>query len=241
MFLPLKDENPSSSKPYMVYLLVLINVVVFLYEISLTPLDLAKLFSVYGIIPYEYTHFHDLGIPSAIPINLLTAMFLHGGWMHLIGNMLYLWIFGDNVEDAFGHFNFLKFYIISGLMASFTHIIFTPNSDVPMIGASGAISGVLGAYFILYPHARILTLVPAFFWYRLVYFRAYVYLGLWFVIQLIFSALDTGGVAWFAHIGGFVVGVIYALIYKRRKEKEMRMRQEIRFIPFEDEWDDDFF
>ncbi|HDM90769.1 MAG: rhomboid family intramembrane serine protease [Thermoplasmata archaeon] len=225
--LPLKDDLPSRGNPYVNYALIAINVLVFLYELSLGKYLNAFILR-YGVIPYEYTHFVDIYPPSAIPINLITSMFLHGGLMHIGGNMLYLWIFGDNVEDAMGHTRYLLFYLICGIAASFTHIIFSAGSKVPSIGASGAISGVLAAYLILYPKAGVLVLIPDPFtfglFYRLAKIPALVVLSFWIVFQFSYGLLSLpasygskGGVAWFAHIGGFVTGLLLVKSFAKYK------------------------
>lgn len=210
MFIPLRDENPTSRFPFVTLSLLAINILVFFYQL-LSPTGLEYYVLRMGAIPYEITHFTSLSIPNiprlSPPLTLLTAMFLHGGFLHLIGNMLYLWIFGNNIEDYLGSFRFILFYLISGLGASFTHIIFNPNSQIPMIGASGAIAGVLGAYLILYPRANVLTLVFLFFFIRIVPIPAAIVLGLWFFLQILNVGMG-GGVAWFAHIGGFLIGIL---------------------------------
>ena len=143
-------------------------------------------------------------------------MFVHGGFLHVAGNMLYLWIFGDNIEDRLGHFRFIVFYLLSGLIASLAHIIMLPNSTIPMIGASGAIAGVLGAYFLLYPRAHVLTLVFFFFFVDIIRIPALVFLGLWFVFQVLSSA-GGGGIAWYAHIGGFIGGAVLVKLFERKR------------------------
>ena len=212
--LPLKDDNPKYSRPIVNYILIGLNILVFLYEISLGT-QLKAFFYRYGIVPFEYTHIRDIGIPSAIPINIFTSMFLHGGFLHLAGNMLYLWIFGDNVEDRMGHLRYLVFYLLSGIAAALAQIIINPSSTVPMIGASGAISGVLGAYVYLFPRARVYTLIPNPFlfglFYSIVALPAFLLLGFWFIYQLFLGVMSLpfssgGGVAFFAHIGGFIFG-----------------------------------
>lgn len=175
----------------------------------------------YGLIPGELLGGVDLPptIPLLLWLTLLTSMFLHGGLMHLIGNMLYLWIFGDNVEDAMGHGRFLLFYLICGFVASFSQIALNARSPVPQIGASGAIAGVLAAYFMLFPYSRVLTLIPIFFFIRLVTVPAVFLLGFWFILQLISGAGSLGatsGVAFFAHIGGFVAGGTLVFLFRRR-------------------------
>jgi membrane associated rhomboid family serine protease len=210
--IPLRDNNPRRTFPIVTYLLVALNVLAFLWELSLgQSLDRA-LFNI-AFIPARYW------LPGNWVFDLLTivtSMFLHGGLMHIGSNMLYLWIFGDNVEDRLGHFRYLLFYLLCGFLATFAHAVFSPGSRIPAIGASGAIAGVLGAYLILYPHARVMTLIPIFFFITLRELPAIFILGFWFVLQLfsgvgslgVQDAQDTGGVAYFAHIGGFVAGMI---------------------------------
>ena len=213
MFIPLKDENPTQRFPVVTVVLITLNVLVFLYQIF-SPQGLQ--YSIYrmGAIPYEITHFTTISQLPRIspPLTLLTSLFLHGSFLHLFGNMLYLWIFGNNIEDFLGPFRYILFYLVSGLGASLVHIIFHPSSMIPMIGASGAIAGVLGAYFLLYPGARVLTLV--FFW--IIPVPAFFILGLWFVAQVMNIGIG-GGVAWFAHIGGFLIGVALIRIYIKRR------------------------
>lgn len=213
MFIPLKDENPTQRFPVVTVVLITLNVLVFLYQIF-SPQGLQ--YSIYrmGAIPYEITHFTTISQLPRIspPLTLLTSLFLHGSFLHLFGNMLYLWIFGNNIEDFLGPFRYILFYLLSGLGASLVHIIFHPSSMIPMIGASGAIAGVLGAYFLLYPGARVITLV--FFWILPV--PAFFILGLWFVAQVMNIGIG-GGVAWFAHVGGFLIGVALIRIYVKRR------------------------
>jgi len=213
MFLPLKDDNPTSRVPVFTLLLIAVNVGVFFYQ-ALSPQGLEFHVVRMGAIPYELTHFTTLrGLPRlAPPLTLLTSMFVHGGLFHLLGNMLYLWIFGNNIEDYLGKVRFVLFYLLAGLGASATHVIFHPNSQFPMVGASGAIAGILGAYLVLYPGARVLTLVL--FW--IVPVPAAILLMLWFFGQVMNVGLG-GGVAWFAHIGGFLIGVL--LISRSRRKR----------------------
>ncbi len=218
MFIPLKDENPTSRFPYVTVFFIGLNILIFFYQIF-SPQGLQYYVFKMGAIPYEITHFTS--IPASIPrispvLALITSMFLHGGLFHLFGNMLYLWIFGNNIEDFLGPVRFVIFYLLSGLGASLTHIIFNPNSKVPMIGASGAIAGVLGAYLILYPQARVLTLVFLFFFIRIIPIPAAFILGIWFFAQVLNIGLG-GGVAWFAHIGGFLIGIGLIKIYTRQR------------------------
>lgn len=218
MFIPLRDDNPTRRIPYVTVLLLALNILVFVVQVF-SPSGLEYYVLRMGAIPYEITHFTSLPIPDVPrlppPLTLLTAMFLHGGIFHLLGNMLYLWIFGNNIEDYLGSFRFILFYLLSGLGASLTHIIFNPNSQVPMIGASGAIAGVLGAYLILYPRANVLTLVFLFFFIRIVPIPAAIVLGFWFLLQVMNVGMG-GGVAWWAHIGGFLVGILLIKIFSGR-------------------------
>jgi membrane associated rhomboid family serine protease len=213
MFIPLKDENPTQRFPVVTVVLITLNVLVFLYQIF-SPQGLQYSIFRMGAIPYEITHFTTISQLPRIspPLTLLTSLFLHGSFLHLFGNMLYLWIFGNNIEDFLGPFRYILFYLLSGLGASLVHIIFHPSSMIPMIGASGAIAGVLGAYFLLYPGARVITLV--FFWILPV--PAFFILGLWFVAQVMNIGIG-GGVAWFAHVGGFLIGVALIRIYLKRR------------------------
>ncbi len=216
---PLYDTIPSRKKPYVLYVLITFNVVMFIYELSLTNPQLIKFFYEFGIVPARYTVpeiRNKLGF-SLLP--WLTHMFLHGGWAHIIGNMWFLWIFGDNVEDIFGHWKFLGFYITGGIFAALLNFLFMPFSTIPMIGASGAISAVMGAYFVLFPHSRIVSLV-FFIFIFLIEIPAFVYLFFWFLMQvfngLISTILPVSNVAWWAHAGGFIYGV---LVGSRLKNK----------------------
>jgi membrane associated rhomboid family serine protease len=215
VFIPLKDENPTARFPYVTILLITLNCLIFLFQLF-SPLGLSYSVLKMGAIPYEITHFqtlHGLPVTRISPIlALVVSMFIHGGIFHLAGNMLYLWIFGNNVEDFLGPGKYILFYLLCGLTASLTHTIFNPNSTVPMVGASGAIAGLLGAYFVLFPAARVITLV--FIW--VVPVPAAIILGLWFVMQVLNVGLG-GGVAWFAHIGGFLVGIWLVLVFAKRR------------------------
>lgn len=215
MFIPLKDENPTSRFPYITVFFIGLNILIFFYQLF-SPQGMQYHVYKLGAIPFEITHFKTLPFFPRIspPLSMITAMFIHGGLFHLFGNMLYLWVFGNNIEDFLGPFRFVLFYLVSGLGASLTHIIFNPNSQVPMIGASGAIAGVLGAYLILYPGARVLSLV--FIW--ILPIPAAIILGLWFMAQVLNLGLG-GGVAWFAHIGGFLIGIGLIRIYSKKKYK----------------------
>jgi membrane associated rhomboid family serine protease len=230
MFIPLRDDNPTVRIPYVTVLLLALNILVFIFQVF-SPSGLDYYVLRMGAIPYEITHFTSLPIPDvprlSPPLTLLTAMFLHGGIFHLLGNMLYLWIFGNNIEDYLGSFRFALFYLVSGLGASVTHIIFNPNSQVPMIGASGAIAGVLGAYLILYPRANVMTLVFLFFFIRIVPIPAAIVLGFWFLLQIMNVGMG-GGVAWWAHIGGFLVGVLLIKVLSGRGRPSRPVIQEPR-------------
>ncbi len=240
--IPLKDENPTEAFPYVTIGLIVINALVFFVvgpmlgsKIELlvfyhgTPVLMKgshAMAFVYGAIPYELLHGVELTpkYPFPIPLTLLTCMFLHGGIFHLAGNMLFLWIFGNNVEDELGHGRFLLFYLLCGVIATFAHALTAPSSRVPMIGASGAISGALGAYMIRYPWAKIKTLIFLFFFITIIDVPAFVFIGFWFIIQFIngTAALgmgNPGGVAWFAHIGGFMAGILLFRLFPKRKKR----------------------
>ncbi|MBE1293666.1 MAG: rhomboid family intramembrane serine protease [Rhodobacteraceae bacterium] len=206
---PIRDHNPSGRTPYVVYALILLNVGIFL---SYQPImgdtyRLAQFFQDWALLPAEVTEGRQL-------YGLVTSMFLHGGWMHLLGNMLFLWIFGDNLEDEMGHLGFLGFYLLSGLGADFAQIAADPDSQIPMVGASGAIAGVMGGYLLLFPKAKVDILLILIIIFRIFTIPAWVMLGVWFALQVFNGvAVDTagGGVAHWAHAGGFVVGAILAI------------------------------
>lgn len=232
--LPLRDTIPSRSFPIINIALIGINISVFIYELTLTKRSLLELVQAFGVVPQHY--FSALRGVSAdflldvdsihLLLPLVSSMFLHGGWLHILGNMLYLWIFGDNVEDSMGHFRYLLFYLLSGTIAGLAHILINPSSTVPTIGASGAIAGVLGAYFILFPRARIITLVPFGFFLQIMELPALIFLGFWFVLQFLYGtfALTTvgqaaGGVAWWAHIGGFAAGMVLIFLFRKKRRR----------------------
>lgn len=227
MFLPLKDINPTSRRPVVTISLIAINVLVYLYQMAqgqagfhaitaslgATPFEITRMTDLVGRMGYHIVHYPG---PKPIFLTLFTSMFLHGSILHLGGNMLYLWIFGNNIEDILGPVKFILFYFACGMAAHALHIASNPSSIIPTVGASGAIAGVLGAYLIAYPHARILTLMFLFIFIRLAVLPAFVIIIFWFFIQLVsgltsLGGMATGGVAWFAHIGGFLAGI--ALIY----------------------------
>jgi membrane associated rhomboid family serine protease len=210
MFIPVKDLNPRRTYPVVNTLLILSNVIVFLYQLTLPPHQYQAFVMANATIP---SHIRGVllghGSLEAAFLPIFTSMFLHSGFMHIAGNMLFLWIFGDNVEDYFGHFPYLLFYLVCGIGSGLTHIIFNFHSPLPALGASGAISGVMGAYILLYPRARVLTLVFVFF----IPIPAFIILGYWFLLQFLagvssVGAAATGGVAWWAHIGGFLLGMV---------------------------------
>jgi len=211
--IPLKDDTPCRTTPYVTVALIAANVAVFLYQLTLSPHGLEVFVYSTAAVPYEITHLTDIFPASAVPppFTVFTAMFVHAGLVHLGGNMLFLWIFGDNIEDVFGHIRFLLFYLVAGAVASLFHILSDPGSLSPMIGASGAVAGVLGAYFLIYPRARVLTLVFLLFFVTVVRVPAVVFLALWFLIQ-VFNSGYSNGTAWFAHIGGFVAGGATVLV-----------------------------
>lgn len=216
--LPLRDEIRSRRWPFVTVLLILINTAVFLYSILSPDVQFNEFVYKYGMIPAYYSKLLRNGEPIALHdfYPFITSIFLHGGFFHLISNMWVLWLFGDNVEDRMGHFKFLLFYILSGVIAGIIHFLFNPLSPYPTVGASGAIAGVMGAYFILYPGARILTLVPSIFIIPIiVHIPAVVYLLFWFLSQLYSGTIQTlagggavSGVAWWAHVGGFIFGAV---------------------------------
>ncbi|MBE9256193.1 MULTISPECIES: rhomboid family intramembrane serine protease [Dolichospermum] len=213
---PLYDENPTRITPYFTYGLIGMNVLVFLHEISLSNLQLEQFFQLYAVIPQELTINW-----SGEWTTLFTSQFLHGGWWHLISNMIYLWVFGNNIEDRLGHFKYLLFYLTCGAIAALCQWFIGMYSTIPSLGASGAISGVLGAYLIWFPQARITTLVFLGFFITTINIPALVIIGIFFIQNLIagFASLqtaakmsvETGGVAYWAHLGGFIVGSIFAL------------------------------
>lgn len=220
--IPLGDSVPRRRFPWVTYTLIAINVLVFLMELRYGP-QVQTLFFRYGVVPRRLwlwpTH-------PAVLLTLFTSQFLHGGWYHIIGNMIYLWIFGDNVEDQMGHGKYLVFYLLAGALAGVAQALMTPTSTIPSIGASGAISGVLGAYLIFFPTARVILGIPLFFFMYLFELPAVIALGYWFISQylnglfaLATGALQVGGVAWWAHIGGFIVGLILAPILRERQPR----------------------
>lgn len=228
---PIRDDNPTRTTAYVTYGLIIVNVLVFLYELSLaggqadSP-QLASFLDTWAVIPKQITA-SLRGAPgfslSGEALTLITSQFLHGGWLHLGGNMLYLWVFGNNVEDQMGHLRFLIFYLLCGILAGFAQYFFSPGSGIPSLGASGAIAGVLGAYVLRFPQARVLTLVPIFIIFFTVRLPAIVFLGIWFIQQAFYGVaslgapanigMESGGIAYWAHAGGFVVGAVLGPLF----------------------------
>lgn len=210
--IPLRDENPTEITPWVTRALVAINVLVFVYqslllgrgeEVYLNFVQALALHPDYLLSPTLWA-----SMPVPAPLTIFTSMFVHAGLWHLLGNMIYLWIFGDNVEDSMGHIRFLIFYLLCGLAAALTQVMLSLGDATPMVGASGAIAGILGAYLVLHPGARILTFVFLFIFIRVMYLPAIVLLGIWFALQIVSAVGGGPGVAWYAHIGGFVAGII---------------------------------
>lgn len=213
---PLKDTIPSQTIPFMTWIIILINCLVFFFELSLSNTSLEGFINSFGVVPVIFLSHINADEVSTI----ISSMFLHGGWAHLIGNMWFLFIFGDNVEDCFGHIGYVFFYVFAGAVAAAAQIFASPQSHMAMIGASGAISGVLGAYFAFYPQARVVTLIPMGMVSRIVELPAIYFLGFWFALQffsgvssLAATAEEAGGVAFWAHVGGFVAGLLIAKIF----------------------------
>ena len=228
--LPISDENPTTRRPYVTYALILVNALVWFYELSR---GVAESTFDYGAIPSWLLHHMRDGVLSvglehgAIqlhqevpwPWTLVTSMFMHGGWLHIIGNMWFLWVFGDNVEDAMGSVKYLVFYLLCGLAAAAAQVLSSPSSTMPMVGASGAIAGVLGAYILLYPHARVRCLWILFIIITTVYVPAWLLLGIWFVSQFF---MPGEGVAWMAHVGGFATGFLLVRLFVTRRPPPRR-------------------
>lgn len=211
--IPLRDNIPSTRTPYVSYAIIGVNVLIFFMELSSGP-RLPEVINLLGFVPKRFLSILGHGSVTLAVIPMFTSMFMHAGWLHLIGNMWTLYIFGDNVEDVMGRGLFLVFYLICGVAALIPHVLFAAGSATPLVGASGAIAGVMGAYFSLFPGARVLTLVPIFIIFTVIELPAYVFLGFWFILQFFqgaFSILGVqgggGGVAWWAHVGGFLAGV----------------------------------
>ena len=222
--IPLRDTQPSYSTPFVTIAIIVANIMVFLHQVSLDPYELNHFIARYAIIPDRFQY-----------SDLLSSAFMHGGWMHLIGNMWFLWIYGDNVEDVLGHGKYFLFYLLCAIAAGLVHVMLAPYSRVPTLGASGAIAGVMGAYMIKFPHSRIITLVPIFIFFTTFEIPAVIMLLYWFALQ-IFSGVGSigysnvskgGGVAWFAHVGGFVAGMM--LIYVLGTRERFRARKDLHW------------
>jgi membrane associated rhomboid family serine protease len=216
--IPLKDSNPTERFPIITVVFIILNILVFLYQASLADDSVESFVGAFSLVPARLLHTGTV-LPGPVPagITIFTSQFLHGGLFHLIGNMLYLWIFGNNVEDAMGRVRFIIFYLLCGALAAMTHAFMNPQSSIPMIGASGAVSGILGAYVLLYPKARVLTLFTLGFFIRMIEVPAIMVLGFWLVFQLLNALIGQGasGVAWYAHIGGFLAGMALIILFKR--------------------------
>jgi membrane associated rhomboid family serine protease len=218
--IPLRDVIPSRTTPYITVTLIVLNGLAWFYELAV-PEDLLPVFlQTYGVVPAYFS------APT-----LVTSMFLHGSWSHVIGNMWFLWIFGDNIEDRLGHGRFVVFYLFCGIGAAAGHIMMDPHSMLPTIGASGAIAGVMGAYFVLYPHSRVLTLVPLFIYWEIVELPAIFLLGFWFLMQLFGAGIGTitptsgaesGGIAFMAHIAGFALGAVIVFVFRKSRQEPQR-------------------
>lgn len=222
--LPIRDNIPSRGFPIINLLIIVANIVAFAHELTLGSQLQGWLFEM-GLVPQRFLE----EMSGAMPLSLTTLfspftyMFLHGGWLHIIGNLWILWIFGDNIEDRLGHFRYLIFYLLAGLVSGGLHLITNPTSAVPTVGASGAIAGIMGGYFLLFPGARILTLVPIFVFLQFIELPAFIFLGFWFLMQFLMGAgslmsggMQGGGIAWWAHIGGFIFGLLTVKLFSRR-------------------------
>jgi membrane associated rhomboid family serine protease len=235
--LPVRDDQPRFGTPYVTYFLIALNTLIYLFEAALTPESLKSLLFQLGMVPANITGYlssgSQLGL-AAVLLPAFTSMFLHGSWMHVIGNMWFLWIFGDNVEDVLGHAKYLVFYLLCGIAAGLTQTFFNVGSRLPMVGASGAIAGVMGAYLVKFPRSRIVTLVFVFFFITTIDVPATLMLLYWFFIQIFngigtigYSHLSQGGTAWFAHVGGFIAGIVLVNLLGTR-QKYMR-RQDLNW------------
>jgi len=218
--IPIRDQIPTRRVPVINYLLIAANVIVFIFQWLAGPYEEALVYE-FALIPASFLSNLSLGDIT----DVFTSMFMHAGFAHIGGNMLYLWIFGDNVEDSMGSGRYLLFYLIGGIVASFTHILTNPGSQIPTVGASGAIAAVLGAYLVLYPQSKVLTIIPLGFFIRMTLVPASIVLVLWFVLQIFSGVLsvggpDVGGVAFWAHVGGFIAGVVLAKLFGKERREE---------------------
>jgi len=220
--IPLRDDNPTTEKPIITYFIISLCILVFLFQFTLQTYKSGQLFYSYGLIPSVLIGNKELPIDLyIIPgwLTIFTSMFIHGGFMHLLGNMLYMWIFADNIEDSLGATKFLIFYLLVGVGAAMTQVLIDTDSQIPMVGASGAIGGVLGAYLINFPNAKVLVLIPFGFFSQILKIRAIYVLGFWFILQFLSSG---GGIAYAAHIGGFISGVVLILFFNKKNNKKER-------------------
>jgi len=222
--IPLRDNIRSHTFPFITILLIIVNFYIFYQELLLSNHVLNRVIARYGLVPAKFLQaFHAASSSPSTYLPLFSNLFLHGGWLHIIGNMWYLWIFADNIEDCLGHLGFLAFYLASGLVANLAQVLVDPTSTVPTIGASGAVSGVLGAYFVCYPWARISTLIPLIFLFPIVEIPAIAFLGFWFLLQLEHGTspfFAGASIAWWAHIGGFVWGMLLALFFRPKRRQK---------------------
>ena len=222
--IPLKDTIPSRTVPFVNYALILMNLLAFFYQLALGS-HLEQFLYTWGVVPAKFFAPFSYGQPGITDrlFPLFSSMFLHGGWLHFLGNMLYLYIFGDNVEDRLGHARYFLFYLLCGVLAAAVHLLTNTGSRVPTIGASGAIAGVMGAYFFLFPYARVVTLIFIFFFFDIIEIPAFFFLAFWFIFQFLSGSFApaqdaiSGGVAWWAHIGGFIAGILLLFAFGVRR------------------------
>jgi hypothetical protein len=227
--IPIRDDTPRFSAPLVTYFIIALNTLVFLFELSVSEQGRGALNGLiyhFGVVPWRFDHIVAAWPASSLTglfLPILTSMFLHASWLHLIGNMWFLWIFGDNIEDYLGHFSYLLFYLVCGLAAAVTHILLNAGSRLPSVGASGAIAGVMGAYFVLYPKARVMMWFPPIFFFHL---PAWLVLGYWFFMQFLSGAATSiaetsqnGGIAFWAHVGGFVAGIVLIKVLPERPRR----------------------
>jgi membrane associated rhomboid family serine protease len=223
MFFPLKDENPTKQFSYMTLLMIILNCLIFFVHLAGGRYYRSLMATKFGVVPFEIMNVVDLN-PKVVGgpyITLITSQFLHGGLLHLLGNMWFLWIFGNNIEDIVGHFRFIFFYLLGGVVAALLQVLVTADSTIPVIGASGAVSAVLGAYVLKFPRARVRTLMFIFIFVTIINVPAVAFLGIWFFLQVLYSLLGPlSNVAWFAHIGGFIFGLALIKIFEKRKKKQ---------------------
>jgi membrane associated rhomboid family serine protease len=228
--IPIRDDTPRFSTPFVTYFIIALNTLVFLFELSVSEQGRGALNGLiyhFGVVPWRFDHVLAAWPASSLTglfLPIVTSMFLHASWLHLIGNMWFLWIFGDNIEDYLGHFSYLLFYVVCGFAAAITHILLNTGSRLPSVGASGAIAGVMGAYFVLYPKARVMMWFPPIFFFQL---PAWLVLGYWFFMQFLSGAATSiaetsqtnGGIAFWAHVGGFVAGVVLIKVLPERPRR----------------------